>query len=145
MAREEVGRGGPVVVEEGVFVAFGLEAREAGGEEGEVGGEGEEGEGVGEWGGDEEDLEGRGVSFAGGEGLVGGRRTSRNSFQWNRRLIFNRALKAPSASSASLSTAERKATPESSSRTPGISTLSSTQSLCPTSSPVLLSEAWSGS
>lgn len=60
MAREEVGRGGPVVVEEGVFVAFGLEAREAGGEEGEVRGEGEEGEGVGEWGGDEEDLEGGG-------------------------------------------------------------------------------------
>lgn len=82
MAREEVGRSGPVVVEEGVFVAFRLEAREAGGEEGEVGGEGEEGEGVGKWGGDEEDLEGRGVSYAGGEGWgKGGGRTSRNSFQ----------------------------------------------------------------
>lgn len=69
-----MGRGGPVVVEEGVFVAFRLEAREAGREEGEVGGEGEEGEGVGEWGGDEEDLEGGGgvLALLGGKGWLGG-------------------------------------------------------------------------
>ena len=36
-AREEVGGCGPVVVEEGVFVAFGFEAGEAGGEKREVG------------------------------------------------------------------------------------------------------------
>lgn len=49
-------RGGPVVVEEGVFVGVGAEAGEARGEEGEVGGQGEEGEGVGCGGGEEEDL-----------------------------------------------------------------------------------------
>jgi len=43
----EVDGGVPVVVEEGIFVEFGFEFRLAGGAEGEVGCEGEEGEGVG--------------------------------------------------------------------------------------------------
>ena len=55
-AGEEVRRCGPVVVEKGVFIALGFEAWEAGGEESEVGCEGEEWEGVGERRGDEDDL-----------------------------------------------------------------------------------------
>ena len=40
-------RGIPVVVEEGVFVEFGCEGWKTGGQESEVGGEGEKGEWVG--------------------------------------------------------------------------------------------------
>lgn len=49
-------RGVPVVVEEGVFVFLHDGGGEAGGQEGEVGCQGEEGEGVGLGEGEEEDL-----------------------------------------------------------------------------------------
>ncbi len=54
--RVERDGGGPVVVEERVFLALGDEAGEVGGEEREVGCEREERERVGEWGGEDEDL-----------------------------------------------------------------------------------------
>jgi hypothetical protein len=47
----------PVVVEERVFVFFRLEGGEVGGEEGEVGGHGEESQRVGEGWGEQQDLE----------------------------------------------------------------------------------------
>lgn len=56
--RIEVCGSGPVVVEERVFFALGLESGETGGKKGEVRGEAEEGEGEGGRGegGEEEDL-----------------------------------------------------------------------------------------